>query len=58
MRKLSLVVMGAVVGAGTATLVSQTQLLSGTSAIAASPGPRTTVGAPAYAVRRLAASVM
>src|ERR687890_29642 len=37
MRKLSLVVMGAVVGAGTATLVSQTQLLSGTSAIAASP---------------------
>ena len=35
MRKLSLVVMGAVVGAGTATLVSQTQLLSGTSAIAA-----------------------
>src|ERR671913_2647523 len=37
MRKLSLVVTGAVVGAGTATLVSQTQLLSGTSAIAASP---------------------
>ena len=37
MRKLSLVVMGAVVGAGTATLVSQTDLLSGTSAIAASP---------------------
>jgi carboxyl-terminal processing protease len=36
MRKLSLVVMGAVVGAGTATLVSQTDLLSGTSAIAAS----------------------
>ena len=37
MRKLSLVFMGAVVGAGTATLVSQTHLLSGTSAIAASP---------------------
>src|ERR671913_2453950 len=37
MRKLSLVVMGAAVGAGTATLVSQTDLLSGTSAIAASP---------------------
>src|ERR671913_874680 len=37
MRKLSLVVTGAVVGAGTATLVSQTRLLSGTSAIAASP---------------------
>ncbi len=37
MRKLSLVLMGAAVGAGTATLVSQTHLLSGTSAIAASP---------------------
>src|ERR687894_512843 len=37
MRKLSLVLMGAAVGAGSATLVSQTDLLSGTSAIAASP---------------------
>jgi carboxyl-terminal processing protease len=37
MRKFSLVFMGAVVGAGTATLVSQTHLLSGTSAVAASP---------------------
>src|SRR3712207_6722723 len=37
MRKLSLMFMGAVVGAGTATLVSQTHLLSGTSAVAASP---------------------
>ena len=36
MRKLSLIVIGAAVGAGTATLVSQTHLLSGTSAIAAS----------------------
>src|SRR5215211_7819845 len=36
MRKLSLVFMGAVVGAGTATLVSQTHLLSSTSAVAAS----------------------
>jgi carboxyl-terminal processing protease len=36
MRKLSLIMIGAAVGAGTATLVSQTHLLSGTSAIAAS----------------------
>src|SRR5215210_4524396 len=36
MRKLSLVVMGAVVGAGTATVVSQTHLLTSTSAVAAS----------------------
>jgi len=36
MRRLSLIMIGAAVGAGTATLVSQTQLLSGTSAIAAS----------------------
>src|SRR5215210_4317750 len=36
MRKLSLVVMGAVAGAGVATLVSQANLLSTTSAIAAS----------------------
>jgi len=36
MRKLSLVLLGAMVGAGTATLVSQTHLLSGTSAVAAS----------------------
>jgi carboxyl-terminal processing protease len=37
MRKLSLVFMGALVGAGSATLVSQTHLLSSTSAVAASP---------------------
>ena len=36
MRKLSLLMIGAVVGAGSATLVSQTNLLSSTSAIAAS----------------------
>src|SRR3954464_6213383 len=36
MRKLSLIFMGALVGAGTATLVSQTHLLSSTSAVAAS----------------------
>jgi carboxyl-terminal processing protease len=36
MRKISLVLLGAMVGAGTATLVSQTHLLSGTSAVAAS----------------------
>jgi carboxyl-terminal processing protease len=36
MRRLSLVVMGAVVGAGAATLVSQTDLLSSTRAVAAS----------------------
>jgi carboxyl-terminal processing protease len=36
MRKLSLVFMGAVVGAGAATLVSQANLLSTTSAVAAS----------------------
>ena len=36
MRKLSLLVTGAVMGAGAATLVSQTQLLSSTSAVAAS----------------------
>jgi carboxyl-terminal processing protease len=36
MRKLSLVFMGALVGASTATLVSQTDLLSSTSAVAAS----------------------
>ena len=36
MRKISLVLLGAMVGAGTATLVSQTRLLSGTSAVAAS----------------------
>jgi len=36
MRKLSLLVLGAVVGAGSATVVSQTNLLSSTSAIAAS----------------------
>src|SRR3712207_8940417 len=36
MRKLSLLIIGAVAGAGTTALVSQTQLLSGTSAIAAS----------------------
>src|SRR4051812_19917431 len=35
MRKLSLIFMGALVGAGTATLVSQTHLLSSTSAVAA-----------------------
>jgi len=35
MRKLSLVLLGAMVGTGTATLVSQTHLLSGTSAVAA-----------------------
>jgi carboxyl-terminal processing protease len=36
MRKLSLILLGAVVGAGGATMVSQTNLLSSTSAIAAS----------------------
>jgi carboxyl-terminal processing protease len=36
MRKLSLIFVGAIVGAGTATLVSQTNLLSSTSAVAAS----------------------
>jgi carboxyl-terminal processing protease len=36
MRKLSLLLLGAVVGAGGATVVSQTNLLSSTSAIAAS----------------------
>ena len=36
MRKLSLVFMGAVAGAGVATLVSQANLLSTTSAVAAS----------------------
>jgi carboxyl-terminal processing protease len=36
MRKLSLLVLGAVVGAGSATMVSQTQMLSSTSAFAAS----------------------
>jgi carboxyl-terminal processing protease len=36
MRKLSLLMIGAAVGAGTATLVSQSNLLSSTSAIAAS----------------------
>jgi carboxyl-terminal processing protease len=36
MRKLSLLILGAVVGAGSATVVSQTTLLSSTSAIAAS----------------------
>jgi carboxyl-terminal processing protease len=36
MRKLSLLMIGAVMGAGSATLVSQTNLLSSTSAIAAS----------------------
>lgn len=36
MRKLSLVIMGAAVGAGAATVVSQTHLLSSTSAVAAS----------------------
>jgi carboxyl-terminal processing protease len=36
MRKLSLLILGAVVGAGSATVVSQTDLLSGTSAVAAS----------------------
>src|ERR671921_21886 len=36
MRKLSILLLGAVVGAGSATLVSQTNLLSSTSAIAAS----------------------
>jgi carboxyl-terminal processing protease len=36
MRKLSLVILGAVVGASSATLVSQTNLLSSTSAVAAS----------------------
>ena len=36
MRKLSLLILGAVVGAGGATMVSQTTLLSSTSAVAAS----------------------
>jgi carboxyl-terminal processing protease len=36
MRRFSLVLLGAAVGAGTATLVSQTALLSSTSAVAAS----------------------
>jgi carboxyl-terminal processing protease len=36
MRKLSLLVLGAVVGAGSATMVSQTQMLSSTTAFAAS----------------------
>jgi carboxyl-terminal processing protease len=36
MRKLSLILMGVLVGAGSATLVSQTNLLSSTSAVAAS----------------------
>ena len=36
MRKLSLLLLGAMVGAGSATMVSQTNLLSSTSAIAAS----------------------
>jgi carboxyl-terminal processing protease len=36
MRKLSLVLLGAVVGAGTATMVAQSPLLSSTSAVAAS----------------------
>jgi carboxyl-terminal processing protease len=36
MRKLSLLILGAVVGAGSATMVSQSQLMSSTSAFAAS----------------------
>ncbi len=36
MRKLSLLILGAAIGAGSATLVSQTSLLSSTSAVAAS----------------------
>ena len=36
MRKLSLVIVGAVIGAGAATLTTQTRLLSSTSAVAAS----------------------
>src|SRR3954452_22854085 len=36
MRKLSLLILGAVVGAGSATMVSQSHLMSGTSAFAAS----------------------
>jgi len=36
MRKLSLLILGAAIGAGTATMVSQTSLLSGMSAVAAS----------------------
>src|SRR3954471_6722526 len=36
MRKISLILLGALVGAGSATLVSQTHLLSTTSAVAAS----------------------
>src|SRR5919112_50504 len=36
MRKLSLLILGAAIGAGSATMVSQTSLLSGMSAVAAS----------------------
>ena len=36
MRKLSLLILGAAIGAGSATVMSQTNLLSSTSAIAAS----------------------
>ncbi len=36
MRKLSLVIVGAIIGAGAATLTTQTRLLSSTSAVAAS----------------------
>jgi carboxyl-terminal processing protease len=36
MRRLSLLILGAAIGAGGATVVSQTNLLSSTSAIAAS----------------------
>ncbi|HLM38331.1 MAG TPA: peptidase S41, partial [Microvirga sp.] len=36
MRKLSLLILGAAIGAGGATMMSQTSLLSSTSAVAAS----------------------